>query len=187
MLFSCDKCSRWMHGDCAGITTQDEADNLETFLCYACQGIPIDLQDQMKPVPLKRPAGRLKRGMIWDPYQGVIPDPSFVDDPKPAKKCKPPSSSRLPVKEEESSDDDDKYVHPTKTPKLIHECGRSSRACPNLIPESPKPQAQSLALDAQYWYHRMRKKVDVSLSVGEGGVVAVKLATPYETVSCRSP
>lgn len=54
-----DTCDRWVHGNCAGINSQKQADKLEYFQCSTCK--PEDKAGK------KRPPGRAPAGKKWDP------------------------------------------------------------------------------------------------------------------------
>ena len=149
----CDTCDRWVHGNCAGIHSQNQADKLNFFQCSICK--PHDKK--------KRPPGRAPTGKVWDSATGIYVVDATVPQPSPKFQRTSPSTY-APNPTTASSD---------KQSVGIYGSGRSSRAFPNVQSFDDPPPPSTRAFDAQYWYNKMKADSDNRVNVAPNAGVVV--------------
>lgn len=177
-------CERWMHGDCAGLTSE-QVDNFQgEFFCTIC--VP-------RVVTFPRPVGRAKRGFEWDKKNGEwVRDPNY-STPAEKKQKKLASRSEEPAttgtsdssstrtesssasgslkkrKTVTSASGSDKpvtsetFVPNVDKEEIIDGSGRSSRAKPNILHAvMPISKSDSTAFSANQWHAKMMKEFNAS-------------------------
>ena len=174
----CDKCDKWNHGDCAGLSVA-QADDVTKYVCKMCSESGEAEHDLDPNIRYKRPAGRGPSGMVWNDKTGEW-DESEEDYKKPEKKPeikkekkeaevvpvaksrKSPAKRKAAASAVEAEDDDDYDDDDDDDAMEVVPVSTKRRS---VVPDdSPfgKGEAKPSSFDANYWYKRMKEQMKVT-------------------------
>lgn len=164
----CDKCEKWNHGDCAGLS-QAQAEDINTYICKMCSPSGEAEHDLPPDKRYKRPSGRAPSGMKWNDVTGEWDEIDESYAPPPSKKAKKESDDVevIPAAKPRSalassSSSARSSLASSSTGTSIYGSGKSTRNFPNLKDDTP-PSSSSCtpsSFDANYWYRRMKKQLE---------------------------